>query len=126
VFWNRPDWRCCPLRETMADTYRRAAPGFAPSGPRHPLAKIGELVPDWDAEIARAQGFNGAEARTYSWEYRYTAAEYVRLLGTHSDHIVLDPATRTRLFDRIEQVITNHGGMLELIYLTQLCLARAA
>jgi SAM-dependent methyltransferase len=126
VFWNRPDWPSCPLREVLDETYRDAAPSFTPSGPMHPRTAFGELVPDWQAEVARAQGFEHGETRTYTWDYEYLPHEYVSLLSTHSDHIVLDPATRARLFDRVAAAIANHGGKLQMTYITQLCLARAA
>jgi SAM-dependent methyltransferase len=127
VFWNHADWRACPLRAALEAAYRQAAPEFMPTGPMHPLTDVGDLVPAWESEIERAEGFVDADVRTSSWDSMYTAEQYVRLLGTHSDHITLDDDVRARLFDRVATVIADcGGGNLPVRYLTRLCLARAA
>jgi hypothetical protein len=51
LFWNRPRWESCGLREQLADAYRRAAPelgsGGAGPGPMHPAV---EKPPRWWAD----------------------------------------------------------------------------
>ena len=57
--------------------------------------------------------------------HRYETEEYLRLLRTHSDHILLPPQQRDALLDAVAGVIDRHGGTLELEYVTLLCLARS-
>jgi SAM-dependent methyltransferase len=125
VFWNWPDWRRCPLREDLDGAYREIAPGIERGDPMRPSTEPEDLGGDWEAEIADAGGFADAEVRTYERDYVYTSEEYVSLLSTTSNHVLLDQATRDRLLDRIAAVIDSHGGAFELPLLTRLCLARA-
>jgi SAM-dependent methyltransferase len=125
AFWNRPDWSLCPLRPALVAAYTDAAPAWPPSGPMHPMVPAGHLVRDWPAEIDAAVGFEEAEVRSYAWAARYTPEQYVQLLSTHSDHIVLEPSVRRELLDGVASAIRRHGGVLELPYVTRLGLARA-
>ena len=68
--------------------------------------------------------FTELDARLFDWPQRYTTEEYLGLLGTHSDHIMLPEVARERLFDGVRQRIDAAGGSFELGYQTLLCLAR--
>jgi SAM-dependent methyltransferase len=125
AFWNWPAWRGCPLREELDAAYREIAPGIERGDPMRPSTDPEDLGEDWEAEIADAGGFADAEVREYERDYRYASDEYVRLLSTTSNHLLLEPATRDRLLDRIAAVIDSHGGVFELPLVTRLCLARA-
>ena len=125
VFWNFADWQNSPIRPALDEAYREAAPELEPTGPMHPLARRGDLSPDWEAEIAATDGFAAPEIRNFSWRQRYSADAYVRLISTHSDHVVLEPAIRERLLARVAKAILAYGGEFELAYGTRLCLARA-
>jgi SAM-dependent methyltransferase len=125
AFWSHADWSGNPLHAELQAAYRQAAPGFEPSGPMHPAARRGDLVPDWEAEIEAAAALEAAEVREFRWRQRYSARDYVRLLATHSDHAVLEPATRERLLGAVRATIERRGGELEVLYVTRLCLARA-
>jgi hypothetical protein len=91
----------------------------------HPLTYRSDLSPDWQTEIAATDGFVAPEVHDFPWRQRYSAREYVGLLSTHSDHVVLEPAVRERLLGRVAAAIEANGGELELPYVTRLCLARA-
>jgi hypothetical protein len=125
VFWTHADWPSAALGPVLDQAYSEAAPDFAPSAPMHPRTRQGDLVPHWEAEIDAADGLEQPEVRSFSWRQRYGAEEYVGLVSTHSDHIVLDPEIRARLFKRIASTIRAHGGVIEVPYVTRLCLARA-
>jgi SAM-dependent methyltransferase len=125
VFWNWADWRRCPLRAQLEGAYRELAQGIERGDPMRPSTEPEDLAGDWEAEIAGADGFVDAVVRDYERECRYTSEEYLRLLGTTSNHVLLDEATRDRLLERIAAIIDSHGGILELPLLTRLCLARA-
>jgi SAM-dependent methyltransferase len=125
AFWNRPDWSRCALRATLQEAYGRTLSGPMASGPMQPSVATGELLPAWEREVEGASGFAEAEVHRYPWECRYGAEEYVSLLATHSDHMLLDAATRELLFKRITEAIADHGGTFAMTYVAQLCLARA-
>ncbi len=129
VFWNRPAWDSSPLADELAATYQRVAPDLgagAGPGPMVPAQVSPEWWPDWGRELAAAPGFGPPEHRSYSWREPHTTDSYLRLLQTHSDHIVLEEPRRGRLFDAIAAVIDGRGGTLELPYVTDLWMARTS
>jgi len=77
------------------------------------------------AEKLRASGFFAeVVVRTYPWSRDYDAGQYLKLLGTYSDHLSLPEASRRRLFEGIAEVIARFGGKVTKPYLTVLYLAR--
>jgi SAM-dependent methyltransferase len=122
-FWNRVDWRACPLRQKLDIAYESI--GWGPQGLMTPRAATLEFAENWRQRIDQADGLHLPEARTYEWTETYSTAQYIALLGTHSDHILLEEARRIQLFGAVAGVIEEAGGSLELTYSTQLCLARA-
>ena len=126
VFWNRPAWDACALREDIDAAYVRTAPELIDDAPMRPTsAERPRQWSSWPAEIDAAEGLENAEVRTYTWQRRYSSREYTQLLRTHSDHIVLERAKQEALYLAVSDVIDAHGGVLELTYRTRLCLARA-
>ena len=130
VFWNRPRWESSPLRDELADAYGRAAPelgaGSTGPGPMHPgVRSPPEWWGDWTRELRGTVGFEPPEPRSYVWNQEYTTEEYVQLLQTHSDHIILTEAERHALLEAVAGVIDRSGGSLTLEYVTALWLARA-
>jgi SAM-dependent methyltransferase len=125
VFWNRPEWERCPLRAELDAAYREVRFAGSP-GPMHPAATAAaDLSTDWAHEIAEAGGFADPEVRAYRWSAAYSTAQYLDLISTHSDHIVLDEARRAALLGAVAAVLDRHGGGLELPYVTTLFTARA-
>jgi SAM-dependent methyltransferase len=127
VFWNRPDWDRCPLRDQLRAVYARVAPDFDPDpGPMHPGSDIApDRWEDWEAEISAAAGLERPEVRFYEWTHDYTAELYVELLGTTQDHILLADDVRRELLSTVGEVIEYNGGTLPMHFLTKLCLAHA-
>jgi SAM-dependent methyltransferase len=125
AFWNRVDWTRCPIREELQAAYQESGVGEVQLGPMHPgVSSAPRTTEEWHPELARAAGFTHTGLRRYERELRYTAAEYVALLGTHSDTILLAPDVRQELLERVSQTIERHGGVLELSVPTVLCVAR--
>ncbi len=122
-FWNRVDWSNCSLRARLDEAYQ--AIGWDPQGLMTPYAAKLEFADSWRERIAAINGLSDPESRTYEWFETYTTAQYIALLGTHSDHITLEQELRTRLFGAVATVIDEAGGSIRLTYSTQLCLARA-
>ena len=129
VFWNRPRWESNPWRDELSAAYGRTAPdlgaGSAGPGPMHPgVYETPAWSGDWTRELGDADGFEPPELRTYAWVEDYTSSEYVALLQTHSDHILLPGSAREGLLDEVASVTDGHGGTLRLEYVTALWLAR--
>lgn len=128
AFWNRPLWQGCSLAAQIEAVYRTIVPEMAEdAGPMRPsdLAQP-ELWGDPGAEIEADTGYEPPERRDYPWTRSYSTAQYLDLLQTHSDHIMLDEQRRSALLAEIGAVIDGSGGRLDLPYVTRLTLARAA
>jgi len=76
------------------------------------------------AEIAAKYGFTDIQHRLYHRERVFTAAEYVQLLGTYSDHINLPDEVRLPFFRAVEDAINAHGGRITIYDTIDLQLAR--
>lgn len=129
-FWNRPVWEESRLRPSLAAAYGEVEREFAarPAGPMNPFGAPLEIKSDLEwlrQEFRDDTNFADLAVRKYRWVQTYTPAEYVALIATHSDHILLQEAARERLFARITAAIEAEGGSFELTYETLLCLARA-
>ena len=122
-FWNEVDWPGCALRDELDAAYRTV--DWEARGVMRPRDGRLNFAEGWRAQIDRTEGLSVPETRSYEWVQTYTTAQYIALLGTHSDHITLEQERRTRLFGAIATVIDEAGGRLELTYSTQLCLARS-
>lgn len=92
----------------------------------------GSLVPNEYSEeqaarraaIAAKYGFTDIQHRLYRRTRDFTAAEYVQLLGTYSDHIAIEEKTRGRFFREIGEVIDRLGGRITIYDTIDLQLAR--
>lgn len=92
----------------------------------------GSLVPDEysdeqarkRAEIALKYGFTDIQHHLFHRTRDFTAAEYIQLLGTYSDHIAIEKETRGKFFAEIEQAINRMGGVITIFDTIDLQLAR--
>jgi SAM-dependent methyltransferase len=83
----------------------------------------------WDldttlGELTASERFEDVTKMTFPWVQSYTTGEYVAMLGTHSNHRMLDDAARTRLHTAVGEVIGRHGGRVEVEYKAGVYLAR--
>ena len=76
------------------------------------------------AEIALKSGFTDIQHHLYRRTRIFTAAEYVQLLGTYSDHISLPDEVRLPFFRAVEEAINSHGGTITIYDTIDLQLAR--
>ena len=76
------------------------------------------------AEIARKYGFTDIRHHLYRRTRVFTAAEYVQLLGTYSDHVALPDEARLPFFRAVEDAISTHGGTISIYDTMDLQLAR--
>ncbi len=76
------------------------------------------------ARIAEGYGFEDVRCELFFRTRTFTAQEYVALLGTYSDHLVIEEHTRRAFFDEIGDAIERHGGELRVLDVQDLELAR--
>ena len=76
------------------------------------------------AEIAGKYGFTDITYSLFRRTRSFTAEEYITLLGTYSDHIVMEEGIRTEFFRKIAEAIEKHGGQITIYDTMDLQLAR--
>ena len=112
LLWNRPSPDGFEHREALDEVYRAVAPNLVPGA-----ASVFTSTLQAEADRLREIGsFQSIETKTYAWSRTLTSDEYVGLLGTHSDHSLLDADTRERLFDEVRGVLA--GGTIDARYHT--------
>lgn len=89
AIWTFPHWEQTDLRDALRAAYRLAAPDLEADFPMHPASEPTDLAGDWQAEIDTSAGFAKPQVRMYPWSQTYSTAEYLALLQTHQDHILL-------------------------------------
>ena len=123
LFWNTPLPGETPLDREIQEHYRRGAPGLFARVPGLRPAAGGDSIED---EIAASGGFGDVVARQYPWERRYTSAQYVDLMRTQSDHLLLPEDARERLLESVRGAIDRHGGGHAVRYVARLFAAPRA
>jgi len=121
--WTFPSWATTALRDPLSGAYVDAVPGLAPDFPMHPASDPGALAGDWHAEIDASAELAGPRVLIYPWSLSYSTIEYLELLQTHQDHILLEPGQRKLLLGAIANVIDRAGGSILLEFVTRVCLA---
>ena len=122
--WTFPDWAACGLRDALCDAYRLTVPQLAPDFPMHPASQPTRLAGDWSAEIDATRWFGDPQLMTHPWSQPYTSGEYVELLQTHQDHILLGAQDRRALLEAIAAAIGGEeDGTLTMPFVTRVCLA---
>ncbi len=117
VFANRPLHGAGAVDLEIRKVYDAHAPHISTPSP-------GRNTRDHFLELfAAATEFKMAECREYPWHADYTAAEYVDLLQTHSDHRILPPSQLRAVVDGTRAAIEESGGTYGVDYLAVLCIA---
>jgi SAM-dependent methyltransferase len=121
IFWNRGR-HDAEARAALDEAYLRFAPGLAKeSVPQGSKAKdrAGDI-----AAIAATRLFAPCEPRTYVWAQQYSRDEWLDQLGTHSDHVALEPEELATLLHAVGTAIDRLGGSIVVHYETQLISAQ--
>jgi len=109
-----------PFFEEIQNSYQPIGVGRLP-WPPPPL----EAIPDSCAEIEQSGLFYDVRVIRRMWTEEFTAQEHVALMRTASDHHLMDPASRERLFSEMKRLIeARPGGRVIKHNLTLLHLAR--
>lgn len=117
LMWNRPDHE--RRQEHFDDLYRRHLPDAGASR-RRALHRRDDL--HWVARLEAA----GTVVETFDhpWSIEMTTSEYLGLIGTFSDHLVLDEEPRRALEEGIAARIDAMGGTFRVDYVTKVYLGR--
>jgi hypothetical protein len=75
---------------------------------------------DDNAAIVATHLFAPCQRRTYIWDEHYSRDQWLDQLGTHSDHIALQPEQRATLLDAVGVTIDQLGGSITVHYATEL------
>lgn len=123
LFWNY-DEVDEPAQAAIDDVYRKYASELL----RRPVVNGGTRHSDGPhVDDLEASGlFASVRTITYSWERTSSQAEWIGLVGTHSDHLRLDPARRAALLEALGATIDALGGTLASHYETYCAFARVA
>lgn len=113
VFWNGLH-HSAEMTTGFQEIYRRLAPNLFEDSVALGTTKSSG---DYDAAAFRATGeFVDLEIHSYAWQRRYTTAQWLDELPTHS-HIL--PADRLdKILDAVGRLIDVHGGELAVDYRT--------
>lgn len=110
-----------PFFERVQDVYREHAPGTEHQG-RLPSARD---IPDHP--LLGDSRFVNLERPEHRWHWTLSAADYVGLMSTHSNHAVLEDEVRRRLHAGIAALIDSEfGGTVTEHYVAIAALARRA
>lgn len=115
--WNHPELG--PEESLFGDLYAR----FMPEHDNSRRAGLHRRDNDgWVERLGRVT--EDVEMFDHAWSRPMTAADYVALIGTYSDHITLDPVERVALQEAIHDRMMSGGGWIDLRYLTVAYLGR--
>ena len=89
-------------------------------------APLTENHPTHATNFPGVEGFHNPIRRFYPWTQTYSSEEYIKLLGTYSDHISLPDENRHLLFEGIANLIeTKYNGQVTKHYEAVLDLRQA-
>lgn len=109
LFWNQGTPQG-DVVEQMKGVYRYRAPDLLPVDEQD--------EPPYRADLERSGLFETPFTRTYAWTQEYSTDEWVELVQTHSNHVVLPAAQRAALVADLRDVLDANGGRLEVGYRT--------
>jgi SAM-dependent methyltransferase len=120
LIWNRVRWQGESLRGDLEDLYRRLVPDLYARHPTFPGLTTRPDDADRGNEMRRTGLFQDETERTYPWPAAFTVDSFLELLQSQSDHRLLAEDTRARLLGAVREVITAHGGEIEVPHVTLL------
>jgi SAM-dependent methyltransferase len=124
LFWNVPPEGGPEASEEFQAVYRQHAPAMVHNSYKNRpfAARLQEI----ETEIQQSGLFRNLVVETFPWSEVLMTAEYLMLLRTFSDHLLLPEETLTRLLAGIAEVIDRQGGTIEKRYVAVLYVAQKA
>ena len=124
LLWHRTQWQDGPLRDDIAELYRRLVPDLYRQRPGFPGLCTRVDEGQSGAEFREQGLFRSVTVRTYPWSATFTADSYIDLLLTQSDHRLLPDDSRAELLGAVRQIIAGHGGEIVVPHDTLLVMGR--
>ncbi len=112
LFWNWALLDDSQLARRLDEIYAQYAPELVPEN----VESHEEAIQRWSEEISTSPEYELRAVRRYPWEQDYPTRQYLGLLNTYSDHLRLTDEKRQRLFDAIEGVLDEAGGVIRKRY----------
>jgi hypothetical protein len=103
--------------------YGRLAPHLLPTSFALGVVDTIDIDHDPAGEALAAGPFTGIAAgqrQRYAWRAEYTPREWADLVATHSDHLLLDNATREELLEEVAVALEALGPRFEVSFRTDL------
>lgn len=119
LFWNVSRLEGAAQR-ALDDAYRRCAPQLL----RHVRAEERNPRPPYEDDLHAEPSLHRAEHREYRWTHTYTRDEWLGLVATQSDHLLLPDDDRRRLFEALGAAVDSVGGVVSTTYDTHTVIAR--
>ena len=111
------------LSEEMDRIYAEYYYKYHNKEPKTPVEYTEQQAHD-RALIAEKYGFTDIQYKLFYRTRTFFAKEYIKLLGTYSDHIAIEESIRTEFFSKIEEAINRYGGEITIYDTIDLQLAR--
>jgi len=70
----------------------------------------------WRREILSSCYFSNIAIKSYPWKKKYSAEEYIGLFYTFSDFLVLSDNVKTKIANKMRQLLEKNGGFVEKFY----------
>jgi SAM-dependent methyltransferase len=117
LFWNVPKEWDGALGDEIDAVYSEHAPALLRASEQW---NLDETL----TELEESGRFDDVQKRMFPWIQTYTTDEYVAMMDTHSNHRMLEEETRTRLHGAVRDVVSRHGGNVEVEYVASVYLGR--
>jgi SAM-dependent methyltransferase len=104
LLWNFPDIPDNEFYNDLRAVYRRVAPQVHLSKPPE------QRIERQRRKIVSSGLFGPVTVIRYPWQKGHTADTYIGLLKTMSDHAILAPVVKRKVFRAIRKLIDAHGG----------------
>ena len=89
-----------PIFTEIQQCYESVGKGLPKWPPPRP-----EEVPDLREQIESTGFFRDVRVKRYLWTVDYTGEQYVDMIRTHSDHLVMDASQRDRVLSDVKRLI---------------------
>ena len=120
LFWNHLTYTA-PTKADFDAIYGVHAPELLERA-EHDRANVDEQR--FVKDVQGAGLFSDVEERNYPSQVTYLADEWIGMINTHSDHLLLEPAARAALSAELRQMIGAAGGAVTVAARTYLVRAR--
>lgn len=121
LFWNMFPGSDDPLWKEMADVYARLVPEIAKNRLNNDYSK---RIAQRRRQILKSDHFQDLTILHFPWTKTFTAGEYIKLLMTYSDHILLSNDEQKKLSQELLTVLEHHGNQVVREWDTVLFLMR--